>query len=66
MKFTSLKMDISNNVRKMKDSLDQSISSALPSTMFTNGMVENISVSMRISASSLRTQRSVSRNSKMM
>jgi hypothetical protein len=37
MKFTSLKMDISNNVRKMKDSLDQRISSALPSTMSTNG-----------------------------
>jgi hypothetical protein len=57
MQFTT-NMDISNDIsrREKKDSLDQSTSSALPSTMFTNGNtdrkddIESISVSTRISA----------------
>jgi hypothetical protein len=58
MKFTSLKMDISNNVRKMKDSLDQRISSALPSTMSTNGTSDKDStiVLMKIIVLSPREQ----------
>ena len=63
VQFTPFKMSISNNVW---ESLDQRISSALLSTMFTNGMIESISVSIRITASSLRKQRSVSRTLKKM
>ena len=65
VKFTPFKMNISNNVW---ESLDRRVSSALLSTMFTNGItdrkddIESISVSTKIIESSLRKQRNISRN----